>query len=162
MKMEQIPVFTSFGDRLKWWIAKRGTSQKALAEVVGIRPPSMNELCSGESLEPKAGTFMRICHELRLRPEYLIWGEGPPEATDFKSLSGLEAQLVMIFRNLPDDAKRDALLIDVNDYYNRHVSKGTPTKADPFGHVAPPPAVTPPAPAAPKVKAKQSAKKVTT
>lgn len=107
---------------------------------------SLNDVLSGKSKMPAADNMLRIAKALGLRPEYLLWGEGPPEAISFSQLNGLEAQLVMLFRNLPDDAKRDALLIDVNEYFNRHAPKGGSTKAHPFAHVEPPPPTAPKAP----------------
>ncbi|WP_246475128.1 helix-turn-helix domain-containing protein [Diaphorobacter ruginosibacter] len=135
--MTSIPIFQTFGERLSWWIKHRDLTQKELAVLVGVGQPALNELIKGRSAEPRAGAFVKMCKVLGLRPEYLIWGEGPAEATNFAQLTGLEAQLVMLFRGLPDDAKRDALLIDVNHAYNR-TSSGKPTAADPFGGATPP------------------------
>lgn len=132
--MNSTPHFHSFGDRLDWWLKLRGKTQKELASAVGIGQPALNELIKGRSAEPRAGAFIKICRELGLRPEYLLWGEGAPEATSFAQLSGLEAQLVMLFRGLASDAQRDALLIDMNDAYNNSLSKASKkaTVADPY------------------------------
>lgn len=137
--MTTIPTFQNFGERLSWWIKHRDLTQKELAERVGIGQPALNELIKGRSAEPRAGAFVRMCKELGLRSEYLIWGEGPAEATNFAQLTGLEAQLVMLFRGLPDDAKRDALLIDMNHAYNKDKTALTKaTAADPFNGKTPP------------------------
>lgn len=137
--MTSTPHFDSFGDRLDWWLKLRGKTQKELALAVGIGQPALNELIKGRSAEPRAGAFIKICRELGLRPEYLLWGEGAPEATSFAQLSGLEAQLVMLFRGLASDAQRDALLIDMNDAYNNSISKASKkaTIADPFNGAKP-------------------------
>ena len=139
--MTTTPHFETFGARLSWWLKHRNLSQKELAELVGVGQPTLSELIKGHSMEPRAGAFVKMCRVLGLRPEYLIFGEGPAEATNFAQLTGLEAQLVMLFRGLPDDAKRDALLIDVNHAYNK--SKTTPTKATAANPVN---GKTPPAP----------------
>ncbi|GAB2704118.1 helix-turn-helix domain-containing protein [Comamonas sediminis] len=135
--MTSTPHFDSFGDRLDWWLKHRGKTQKELAVAVGIGQPALNELIKGRSAEPRAGAFIKICRELGLRPEYLLWGEGAPEATSFAQLSGLEAQLVMLFRGLASDAQRDAMLIDVNDAYNHSKSVKKPSAADPFNGTKP-------------------------
>ncbi|MEJ5148983.1 helix-turn-helix domain-containing protein [Comamonas sp. MYb396] len=135
--MTSIPHFDSFGDRLDWWLKHRGKTQKELAVAVGIGQPALNELIKGRSAEPRAGAFIKICRELGLRPEYLLWGEGAPEATSFAQLSGLEAQLVMLFRGLASDAQRDALLIDMNDAHNNSKTVKKATAADPFNAVKP-------------------------
>lgn len=137
-KMENIPTFATVGQRLEWWIAKRNRKQTELAKAAGMSQAAVSEIVSGRSKRPAADNMLRLARELQLRPEYLVWGEGPPETTSFSQLSGLEAQLVMLFRCLPDDAKRDALLIDVNDFANRHKSKPGPSPADPFPNAARP------------------------
>ena len=144
--MDQIPTFTTVGQRLEWWIAKRNRTQTEVAKTAGMSQSSLSEIVSGRSKRPAADNMLRLARELQLRPEYLVWGEGPPETLNFSQLNGLEAQLVMLFRGLPDDAKRDALLIDVNDYCNRQTGKVVASMADPWAHVAPPPAIATPAP----------------
>lgn len=125
--MDHPPDFETIGQRLEWWIAKRKRTQTEVAKAVGMSQSSLSEIVAGRSRRPIADNMLRLAKELQLRPEYLVWGEGPPEALHFSQLSGLEAQLVMLFRGLPDDAKRDALLIDVNDFHNRHSGKAEAT-----------------------------------
>lgn len=98
----------------------RGLKQKELAERAGMGQPSLNELLMGKTKEPKASNFLGLCAALSLRPEYLLHGDGPAEATNFAQLTGPEAQLVMLFRGLPDDAKRQAMLIDLNHEFSLH------------------------------------------
>jgi transcriptional regulator with XRE-family HTH domain len=143
LSMTEIPHFDSFGARLDWWITHRGFKQADVAAKVGMAKSTLSEVCKGESKHPSAQNFLRIAKLLGLRPEYLMWGEGPPEATHMHELSGLEAQLVMLFRFLPDDAKRHALLIDANDFHNRHSGKQGASVANPWAHVAPPPTIAP-------------------
>lgn len=129
--MDQTPEFTTVGQRLEWWIARRNRKQTELAKAAGMAQSALSEIVSGRSKRPAADNMLRLARELQLRPEYLVWGEGPPEATSFSQLTGLEAQLVMLFRGLPDDAKRDALLIDVNDFANRQKAKASPSIVEP-------------------------------
>ena len=138
-EMDQIPEFATAGQRLAWWISKRNRKQTELSKAVGMSQSALSEIVAGRSKKPAADNMLRLARELRLRPEYLVWGEGPPETLNFSQLSGLEAQLVMLFRGLPDDAKRDALLIDANDFYNRHSGKSGATAANPFAAIPAPP-----------------------
>lgn len=154
--MTSIPHFDSFGSRLDWWIRYRGMTQKELAAAVGIGQPALNELIKGRSTEPRAGAFIKICRVLGLRPDYLLWGEGAPEATSFAQLTGLEAQLVMLFRGLASDAQRDALLIDVNDAYNNSKTNKKATAADPFNGAKPAPSPVERAPKRTTKKANES------
>ena len=131
-------------------------TQKELAAAVGIGQPALNELIKGRSTEPRAGAFIKICRVLGLRPDYLLWGEGAPEATSFAQLTGLEAQLVMLFRGLASDAQRDALLIDVNDAYNNSKTHKRATVADPFNGANPAPSPVERAPKRTTKKATES------
>lgn len=157
--MDQIPEFTTVGQRLEWWIAKRNRKQTELAKAAGMAQSALSEIVSGRSKRPAADNMLRLARELQLRPEYLVWGDGPPEATNFSQLTGLEAQLVMLFRGLPDDAKRDAMLIDANDFANRHKAKAGPSAADPYANAPPPGAAKKLAPAV--APAKTSSRKKT-
>lgn len=85
-----------------------------MAARLGIKQGSLSELESGESKAPSADVLMKACNLLRLRPEYLLYGEGPPEGRDMHDLTGPEAQLVMLYRQLPNDAMRAALIIDAD------------------------------------------------
>uniref|UniRef100_A0A6M3M7P6 Putative DNA binding, helix-turn-helix domain containing protein n=1 Tax=viral metagenome TaxID=1070528 RepID=A0A6M3M7P6_9ZZZZ len=157
MGMDQIPSFTTVGQRLDWWMTRRKRKQTELAKAAGMAQSALSQIISGRSKAPAAEHMLRLAKELQLSPEYLVWGEGPPETLHFSQLSGLEAQLVMLFRGLPDDAKRDAMLIDVNDFHNRHAAKPGVSAANPWAHVAPPPTMSPPPKPGSKAKAKGKA-----
>jgi len=137
--MPDIPKFSTFGARLRFWRERRGYARQGdLATAIGISQSTLSELEKGHSGEPSASVLLKAADLLGLRPKYLLTGEGAPEAQYFQELNGLEAQLVMIFRQLPNDAMRDALLIDANNMLGRS-QQGASTAANPFGHVAPPP-----------------------
>lgn len=105
---------SGFGARLKRWREERGFShQGKFAEALGVKQASLSELETGQSKSPSAVVLMKACELLNLRPLYLLHGEGPPEAQNFSELSGPEAQLVMLYRALPNETMRHALLIDV-------------------------------------------------
>jgi transcriptional regulator with XRE-family HTH domain len=130
------PKFETFGERLAYWRVLRGYKrQGALAETIKIAQPSLSELESGKSKQPAADVLLKLCDALHLRPKYLLNGDGPPESQYFQELSGLEAQLVMIYRQLPTEALQDSLLIFANDMLNKSGS-GKSSVADPYAHVA--------------------------
>jgi transcriptional regulator with XRE-family HTH domain len=136
--MNATPAFENFGERLTYWRMRRGFKKQGdLAEAIGIKQPSLSELEKGHSKEPSAAVLLKLCDVLQLRPRYLLSGEGAPEGQYFQELNGLEAQLVMLFRQLPEPMK-DALLIDANDMLNR--ARGPqPSAANPFAAAPPPP-----------------------
>jgi transcriptional regulator with XRE-family HTH domain len=142
--MADIPKFSTFGARLRFWREKRGFARQGdLATALGISQPTLSELEKGHSKEPSASVLLKAADVLGLRAKYLLTGEGAAEAQYFQELNGLEAQLVMIFRQLPSDAMRDALLIDANNMLSR-AQPGASTAANPYGHVpAPPPGFNP-------------------
>jgi len=138
------PKFDTFHQRLRYWREQKFPDkggQGMLAKAVGIKQSSMSALESGNTKMPMADVFMRLCDALEVRPKYLLFGEGPAQSQHFQELNGLEAQLVMIFRQLPTEGMRDAMLIDANDRLNR-VSSPVPSRANPYPTVPPPPLAT--------------------
>jgi transcriptional regulator with XRE-family HTH domain len=124
--MPDVPPLDSFGARLRWWRERRlgNKSQGLLAEKLKIGQGSLSELERGISKEPSATVLMKACDVLGLEPRYLLWGEGSPEGMNFQALSGVEAQLVMIFRALPEP-RRAGFMIDANAELER-ARAGTP------------------------------------
>jgi transcriptional regulator with XRE-family HTH domain len=132
------PKFESFGERLRWWRIHRGYQRQGkFAEAVKLGQGSLSDM-ENNKIGVSAETLLRFADALGLRPQYLLTGEGPPEGKNFQELNGLEAQLVMIFRQLPTDGLRDALLIDANNMLNR-ARAGEASTANPFAGVPPPP-----------------------
>jgi transcriptional regulator with XRE-family HTH domain len=130
--MVTLPKFATFGARLRFWRELRGFKRQGdFAERLGIKQASLSELETGESKSPSAEVLLKAADLLQLRPHYLLAGSGAAESRNFSDLNGLEAQLVMIFRQLPTDALRDALLIDANNMLNRS-GAGSASTADPF------------------------------
>lgn len=135
------PKFNSFTERLQWWLQERGYGevtaqgefkirhgmQGPLAATLGVKQGSLSELISGQSKGPSASVLLKLCEELHLRPHYLLDGDGPPES--YSDLSADESRLVMVFRDLPTEALRKALLIDAADMLRR--SAGGPAIASP-------------------------------
>lgn len=134
--MPNPPAFDTFAARLLWWCEKRGkTHQGKLAKELGIKQGSLSELSTGKSKTPKARVLLKLSDALSLRPQYLLTGEGPPEGQNFSELNGVEAQLVMLFRSLPSDALRAAMMIDMNEFVVRHKPKSPTAPTDLLGEL---------------------------
>lgn len=127
------PAFSAFGARLAWWRRARGFQrQGTLADVIGIKQSSLSDLENGQSNNPSADTLLKLADALNLRPRYLLSGEGPAEGQHFQELTGPEAQLVMIFRQLPTDGLRQALLIDADNMLRRSTAPVSPAPAQEY------------------------------
>lgn len=127
--VETLPVFDSFGARLRWWREKRGYGrgkQGKFATELKIKQGSLSELETRPNAAPSAEVLLRACAVLGLRPQYLLFGEGAAEGLAFTELSGPEAQLVMLYRALPESAKV-AALIDANNWGRKPASPTSPT-----------------------------------
>lgn len=88
--------------------AERGTSRRQIALSVGVVPSHLSDMANGNRDPEKlaVGSFMALCAELSTTPEYLFYGQG--DEMD-KAQSGKEAQLLMLFRAVPED-RRDMLI----------------------------------------------------
>lgn len=136
------PRFETFGDRLRWWRIARGHKKQGdFAAIIKLGQGSLSDM-ENNKIGASAETLLRLADALGLRPRYLLTGEGPAEGKNFQELNGLEAQLVMIFRQLPSDALRDALLIDANNMLARALGH-EPSVANPYGSAPLPPAAPP-------------------
>nr|MBS3723063.1 hypothetical protein [Delftia sp. PE138] len=111
--------FETFGARLHWWMIYRGFTQVVLADRVGMAQATLNELIKGKIKEPRASHFLELARVLDLHPEYLLTGEGPMELMSFSQLTGPEAQLVMFFRSLANDAEKNLMLIQLHQEHEK-------------------------------------------
>lgn len=66
-------------ERLVFALEHSGMSQSELARVVGIKPQSVQYLCSGGSDGTRSRYIMEIAVALNVRPEWLLTGEPPME-----------------------------------------------------------------------------------
>lgn len=96
----------SLGGRI---IARRndlGLSQLDLSRKSGVKQPTLSELEKGLSKSISGENLAKLCRELRLTPEYLMWG-GPLHAD--KSVALAEAEASYIIRNISKE-QREVLL----------------------------------------------------
>lgn len=112
------PKFETFEERVKWWAEERGYSKRGrqgdLARVIGLSQASTWAIVHGKTPKPTAQAFLKLCDALKLRPQYLLFGQGPPEGQYLNDLDSQEAQLIELFRRLPSEGMRHAVLIDTD------------------------------------------------
>lgn len=154
MANEIDPERVEVGMRLKAAREAAGLSQQAVADRFGKNKATVSAWETGRG-DPGIYQLRDLAKYYKISVAQLLQDNSPQdEVKSISQLTGLEAQLVMLFRGLPDDTKRDALLIDVNHAYNR-TTPGKPSTADPFGGATPPaaPKAAKPAAKAPKAPA---------
>lgn len=74
---------TTLAERLK--IAMAGppkVTQAALARACGVKPPSINDWCSGKTKALTAGNLLKAAAKLGVRPRWLAEGIGPKNLDD--------------------------------------------------------------------------------
>lgn len=86
------------GKRIRKLRKDRGLSQKALAEAVGIKQPSLADIESGESKGPAALTLIRMAKLFEVDAEHLLTGKGPKHPAG--ALTHEESELLLMFRSL--------------------------------------------------------------
>lgn len=93
--------FAHVGQRLRHFREAAGVNQKAFASLIGIKPPSLSEIESGQSKSPAAITLLKAADVLGLEPMYLLTGAGSPLRTS-RQLRADELRLLLLYRELPD------------------------------------------------------------
>ena len=131
------PVRAEVGSRLKAARELAGLSQQAVADRFGKNKATVSAWETGRG-DPGIYQFRDLAKLYKTNVSQLLEGVGPIEEIDkFSKLNGLEGQLVTLYRNLPTDAMRDALLVDMNHAYNRTTAPKA-SVADPFNGKTPP------------------------
>jgi transcriptional regulator with XRE-family HTH domain len=98
------------GARIRYWRKERGyTNQGNFAKLLKIAQPSLSELENLESKEPSASTLVRAAIVLRLRPEYLLWGDGEPELSAVAAQSHDEAvgEIILLLNGMSSDFHKE-------------------------------------------------------
>jgi len=108
--------FRHVGERIAAMRKKAGLTQKALAKDVGIKPPSLSEIESGESKSPSALTLLKIAKRLSLDPHYLLTGEGQ-QIRLLDQVRADELRLLLLYRDLPAE-QQHALEFHANTLHN--------------------------------------------
>ena len=93
--------FPNVGLRLRHFRKEAGYTQKDFAAAIGIKPPSLSEIESGQSKAPAAITLLKAADVLNFDPLYLLTGAGTPFRST-QSLKPDELRLLLLYRELPD------------------------------------------------------------
>ncbi len=106
MDASAVDKFPNVGLRLRHFRKAAGYNQKDFAASIGIKPPSLSEIESGQSKAPAAITLLKAADVLNLDPLYLLTGAGSP----FRSPQNLkpdELRLLLLYRELPDHQQHE-------------------------------------------------------
>lgn len=94
---------TSFRERLKAAIDESGLQNQVVARIAGLSPSAITLWLNGDTKSYKADPFLRVCQALDVRPQWLLWGDGPMrEARD--SLAVVE-----LINTMPPDSRQRVL-----------------------------------------------------
>lgn len=97
----------SLKERLAHALSVRGHKQQALATAAGVKPPSANGWLSGESVSMKAEPALKAAKFLKVRPWWLIFGEGP---MDLDAVEAVEAERLDLIESSGASAWRETAL----------------------------------------------------
>ncbi|HAF64546.1 MAG TPA: hypothetical protein DCL09_01310 [Sutterella sp.] len=73
---------TTLAERLNALLQEKGATKVELANACGIKPPSINNLCSGKSQSMMAATALRMARFFNVSYSWLVFGEGSREPSD--------------------------------------------------------------------------------
>jgi transcriptional regulator with XRE-family HTH domain len=93
----------TIGARVRILRKKRGYSQVELAALVGISQGSLSLIERNETEMPAGATLAGLCKALKTTPDFLVAGAGDPDSIE---AAMQEHELVYIWRDLPEDARR--------------------------------------------------------
>lgn len=120
-----------FGARLRSARKAKNLSQEDLGKGLGVSEPDVSKQTvygwEKNKHHPTARQLALICERLGVSADLLLFGKSAGE--DMKSLNGLEAQLVMMFRGL-GEFEQDEILQLANMRLNE--SSVAPTPGNPF------------------------------
>lgn len=89
-----------FASTLRWLMAQHGTTQKELAQFVGIRPQSLAQYCSGDTT-PNGEKLLKIAEYYHVTTDYLLTGI-VVEDIPVREMLGLSEQTVENMRLVKD------------------------------------------------------------
>jgi len=90
----------SFFQRLEPYLAEKKLSQKDLADIAGVTPPSVFEW-KNEGTMPRADTAIKIADYLHVSVKWLITGEEDDD------ISNEEKELIFLFKQLDQNDKEE-------------------------------------------------------
>lgn len=97
---------STIGSRVKALREKRDLKQAALAAMVGITQGSLSLIENDKTEVPAGSTLAGLCRALKTTPEFLIAGKGIADDPDSINSAIQEHELVFLWRDLPEGARR--------------------------------------------------------
>lgn len=104
----------TLADRLNYLLNETKTSKTELADAIGIKQPSVNDLCSGKSKSMKAVTALKVAEFFNVSLVWLVEGKGPMRSDSIELAPDVEQVVPLIswvqagdYRGIewPDDAE---------------------------------------------------------
>lgn len=107
---------SSFAERLEFAMREAGISQADLGRALGISRSAVNQLVKGASKDMRPAHLIMACRRLRVRPEWLVFGEDP---IGMDSLNPADRALLQSYRLLPPPQRAtiDTLIRDLANPY---------------------------------------------
>ena len=102
-RLGPIQCMDTIGSRVTLLREKRGLNQTQLAKAAGIAQGSLSLIEKNLTKMPAGDTLAALCKVLRTTPDFLIAGAGDPDSID---AAIQEHELVFLWRDLPEDARR--------------------------------------------------------
>jgi transcriptional regulator with XRE-family HTH domain len=94
---------STIGQRVRALRKARGYSQVELSTLAGISQGSLSLIERDETQMPAGDTLAGLCKALKTTPDFLIAGAGDPDSIESAMQ---EHELVYLWRDLPEDARR--------------------------------------------------------
>jgi len=110
---------TTIGDRIRQRMKGFGMNQIELAEKIGVKGPSLNDIISGKTKAPRPTTLMKLAEMLETNAQWLLTGEGMPDKRD---VVVSDVQAVYQFEHL-DDVHRDMVKAMIQTLSNMERTK---------------------------------------
>ena len=117
--------FMEFGERLQTALELSHSTREALSRALGISVQAVGQVLVGKTKALTAENCARAARFLRVDSYWLATGEGQPRERSELDLTGTERDLVLAFRDIPEETQRE-LLADVLSLAERsrhHVDK---------------------------------------
>lgn len=102
----QTRYMNTIGARIRARRKALGLTQVDLAVGAGVKQNTLSDIETGKTVEMEGSTLAGLCRELRLTPEYLVFGHGIAEDVD---LAMIESEMVAIIRSISPE-QREMLL----------------------------------------------------
>jgi transcriptional regulator with XRE-family HTH domain len=102
----QTRCMSTIGTRIRARRKALGLTQIDLAVAIGVKQNTLSEIETGKTREMEAFTLAGLCRELRLTPEFVVFGHG---VCDDDDLAVIESEMVAIIRSITPD-QREMLL----------------------------------------------------